>query len=121
MNSVELAMLMVMALMLVIIVGLIRWNIESRNALVLAERAEHAKCIAHIASVTSNKFLADRIRDLADKYDSVEEITVHKNLARTQYTVDGASMPAIWLRHQADLIEGRPKPIIYHLPEEADL
>lgn len=67
--------------------------------------AEHAKCIAHIASVTSNRFVADRLRQLAEKWDSIEEQANLKQLARERYKPGGPSMPRIWLRQQAELLD----------------
>lgn len=69
------------------------------------EKADHAKCIAHIASVTSDRFVASRVRDLAERWDSIEEQGELRRLANEKYTPGGPSMPVIWLRHQADLLD----------------
>lgn len=71
-----------------------------------ASRADHAKCIAHVASVTSNRFVAARLRELADGWDTAEEMGEHRRIANTLYRVGGPSVPAIWLREKADRIEG---------------
>jgi hypothetical protein len=71
----------------------------------LEEKADHARCIAHLASVSSNRFLAARLRDLAQRYDSVEEAATFAELARTRFNPDGSSMPALWLTLQAERLE----------------
>jgi hypothetical protein len=70
----------------------------------LDEQADHAKCIAHIAEVTSNRFVAARLRELADKYDSIEERPVMTKLQR-QHFASGPSVPSSWLNLQAELLD----------------
>jgi hypothetical protein len=65
---------------------------------------EHAACIAHIADVTSKRFIAVALRDLAERYDSNESRRVWAEL-RKDWSSDGPSMPALWLQHYADKYE----------------
>lgn len=72
-------------------------------------KADHAKCIAHIASVTSSRVVATAFREAAYHYESVEG---QAELARIRNTVykgsAGATVPALWLRERADKIEVQP-------------
>jgi hypothetical protein len=77
------------------------WSLTERSE----DKTAHAKCIAHIASVVSNKFLAERMRELADKWDTSDEMSEHNRIANTLYKPGGPSVPAIWLREKADQIE----------------
>lgn len=72
----------------------------------LDEKADHAKCVAHLTATSSNHFVAARVRDLADRWDSIEEQGNLRRLANERYTPGGPSMPVIWLRYQADQLEG---------------
>lgn len=66
---------------------------------------EHDDCIKAIAASVSRSHSASLMRHLAHKWDAVEEQANLQTLAREQYRPGGPSMPAIWLRHQADLTE----------------
>lgn len=68
------------------------------------DKADHAKCIAHIASVTSNRVAAHALRDAASRYDSVDGQAEMTRIRNTVYTGQSA-MPALWMREQADRIE----------------
>lgn len=70
------------------------------------KRSDHAKCIAHIASVTSNRVVAMSLRELADHWDGVEGNSDKRRIANTLWIENGPTVPAIWLREQADRIEG---------------
>lgn len=66
--------------------------------------AAHAKCIAHIASVVSDRMVAVVLRDLARRYESIEEKPTMLKISR-QYKQDGPSMPRMWMEHHADLLD----------------
>lgn len=70
----------------------------------LDERAEHAKCVAHIAAVTSNRFLAARLREYAVKYGSTDERHVFVELSRN-WEPDRTPVPVLWLNLQAELLD----------------
>lgn len=78
-----------------------------RQSLMLNERsrADHAKCIAHVASMSSNRVAAMALRHAAEKWDSVEEQSNLRQLAHERYSPGGPSMPVIWLEQQAELVE----------------
>lgn len=65
---------------------------------------DHAKCIAHIASVVSDRFIATAFRDAAERWDSVEEKPLLHRLSRV-YVPGGPPMPTIWLNHLADQLD----------------
>jgi hypothetical protein len=65
----------------------------------------HTACIMDIKEAVSRGHDAALMRRLADKWDSTEEQGNLKVLAREQYTPGGPSMPALWLRQQADQTE----------------
>lgn len=69
------------------------------------DRADHAKCIAHVASVTSNRVAANALRDAAGRYDSVEGASDLTRIRNTMYGPASAPVPVLWLREQADKIE----------------
>jgi hypothetical protein len=68
-------------------------------------KVDHAKCVALISSVVSNRVVAIAFRDAANRWDSIEEQADLRRLAREQFKDDGPSMPALWLREQAAKIE----------------
>lgn len=82
------------------------WRIEVlQQELRDQEDVTHAKCIAHVASVVSNRVVAEALRQAADRYDSVENQGGLRVLAREKYQPGGPSMPTLWLREEADRIE----------------
>jgi hypothetical protein len=78
---------------------------ERQRTARMEEKADHAKCMAHLTSVASNRFIAGRLRELAAKYDGIEEQAVLAQLARNRYQPGGPSMPTIWLNLQAELLD----------------
>jgi hypothetical protein len=67
--------------------------------------AEHAACIAHIADVTSKRFVAVALRDLADRYEDGRETALIERIKREQWTPEGPVLPVLWLRHYANTYE----------------
>jgi hypothetical protein len=65
----------------------------------------HDDCIKQVAASVSRAHSASLMRHLAHKWDTVEEQGNLQILAREQYHAGGPSMPTLWLRQQADLIE----------------
>lgn len=78
--------------------------IRQNGALAEDDEADHAACTAHIADVTSRRFVAVALRDLAERYDSVPEQRVLTSLRR-RWLESGPSVPALWLLHHADLLD----------------
>lgn len=72
------------------------------------DKADHAKCIAHIAEVVSNRMVAVALRDLAERYDSVKGERELERLRQThRVTVtDYVSVPGRWLLDRADELDG---------------
>jgi hypothetical protein len=69
------------------------------------DKADHAKCIAHIADVTSNRMVAVALRDLAERYDSVQgQRELHRARARWLDST-GPTVPAMWLLDRADELD----------------
>lgn len=64
----------------------------------------HAKCIAHVASVVSNRVVADALRQVAARYDSPEGIRELQRMSQS-YSPGGPSMPVLWIEAEADRIE----------------
>lgn len=99
-------MIVLNAVLLVIIVALIAacsglyWRAQGNG-----DRA-HAKCVAHIAHYVGDEFAASVLVQAAHDYDSVEEHSRMKVLARLRYQNNGPSMPAIWLLDRADRLRG---------------
>lgn len=91
---------------LVILVAILSDTILRARAEVDEEHdAQHAKCIAHIADVTSKRIVAQALREYARRWDSVEEKSNLIKLSREEYRAGGPNMPAIWLNQQADLLD----------------
>lgn len=67
-------------------------------------QAEHAKCVALVSSLASDRIAAMTLLHAADRWDSVEEQPRVQQLIRDEYKMGGPSMPAIWLRHEAERI-----------------
>lgn len=68
-------------------------------------RADHAKCIAHVAHVVSHRFLADAYRRLAEEWDSPVGRHQIRVLVRDVSDPDGPSVPARWMLQQADALD----------------
>lgn len=68
-------------------------------------RADHAKCIAHVADMTSNRVAALHIRTLAERYDTVGEMPVLSQLRRESKIGEARTVPAKWMLHHADLLD----------------
>lgn len=103
---------MIIALMVTIllVVVFIAANLRRMVRSLLAEqRADFAKCVAHMASVVSNRMVAQVLRAEADRYDAPSEQRVMRSLADHHYRPGGPSMPVIWLRHRADVIDPPPE------------
>jgi hypothetical protein len=73
-----------------------------------ATRRSHDDCHLHtkevaegVATVIGKHILLAA----AEKFDSIEEQQNIKVLAREQYTPDGPSVPALWLRQLADKMD----------------
>lgn len=72
---------------------------------VIPQRIDHAKCIAHIADITSNRFAARLVHDLADRYENIDGQAELTRIRNTVYGADTESVPALWMREQAERIE----------------
>ncbi len=83
--------------------------------------ANHAKCIAHIADFTSKRVVAMAFRDAAERYGSPEEQAAIARMARTEWSSDGPSIPAIWMDKQADLLDPPTTPEIQSAYSMADI
>ena len=68
-------------------------------------KADHAKCIAHVADMTSNRVAALHLRTLAERYDTVGEVPVLTRLRRAHKGDDDRTIPAKWMLHHADLLD----------------
>lgn len=67
--------------------------------------ADHLACVAHMADVTSKRFIAVALRDLADRYEEGREQALIERIKREQWTPEGPVLPVLWLRHYADAYE----------------
>jgi hypothetical protein len=92
---------LLVVLWMVVVTSVMLWRVER---IASQNNADHAKCIAHISSVVSRRVVAEAMRTAAEKWDSVENQLVIGRI-RNEYVPDGTSVPALWLREQADLME----------------
>lgn len=67
---------------------------------------EHAKCIAHITQYMGDEYAAMVLKAAAHDWDSAEEASRLKVLARLKHKQGGPSMPAIWLNDRAERLRG---------------
>lgn len=84
------------------------WAVSQSREQTLDEKNRHEVCHEAVEAVLRTACArtdASILRVMADKWDSIEEQTNLKQLARERYEAGGPSMPAIWLRQQADLID----------------
>lgn len=93
--------------------------VSLRDAFDSQHDANHAKCIAHIADVVSKRVVAMALRDLAVRWESVEEKANLQRLGREVYKIGGPSMPTIWLNQQADLLDPPTEPLDIRLGDHA--
>ena len=96
-----LAILALILLVAILADQIIRLNTREEQA----QDAVHAKCLAHIADVTSKRIVAQSLREYARLWDSIEERANLQRLAREKYKPGGPAMPSIWLNYQADLLD----------------
>jgi cytochrome c556 len=66
---------------------------------------EYHRSVEDIARHVRGAHDAALLHRMADRWESVEEQGNLRTLAREQYTPGGPSMPALWLRQQASLIQ----------------
>lgn len=71
----------------------------------LAQTWDHAACTIGLMEAISKAHDADLLRRAADRWESPDEQGNLRILAREKYSPGGPSMPALWLRQQADLIQ----------------
>lgn len=99
--------LIVIALLLILLflvsVALIDLSRGYRKVL----EAQHTYCVSALAEFTSDRIIADWLRNAAQQYDSIEEQSVIRKLADERYQPSGPSLPAIWLTYQADRLSPR--------------
>lgn len=66
---------------------------------------KHAACIAHIADVTSSRFTAVALRQMAERFDSPSEMGALADLRRVYKVGQKKSVPAMWMLAQAERLE----------------
>lgn len=67
------------------------------------EQLDHLACIKALRGHVE----AAHLRAAADRWDSVESKPRLQVLSQARYSPGGPSMPAIWLRDEADRLEGK--------------
>lgn len=76
-----------------------------------AASVQHAKCIAHVADMTSNRIVGMAVRDLARRWDTVEEKVEFTRLRR-DYKPE-QSIGQRWLLEQAERIDPQAPPVLF--------
>lgn len=76
-----------------------------QTAMSMEKSRSHAMCVASIFSVVGDAHAARTLRSAADRWDSVEEAAMLTRMAREKYKPGGPSMPAIWMRAEADRLD----------------
>lgn len=72
------------------------------------EEAEHAEFVAELMTAFEDRLFAEKIRALADRYDSdqgIREMTYLRREVEKHRAVGGPTLPALWLHLQADRID----------------
>lgn len=114
------ALLAVACVLLLLLLIVACRKLETSQAEARSEADRHSEChdrVAGAVALVSGRIRSDLLRTLADRWDSVEEQPNLRRLAAEEYSPGGPSMPAIWLRQQARLIDN-PTPIVWKTPEE---
>lgn len=88
---------------------------ERQHAARLAEKADHAKCIAHVTSVMSGRLISTVLHDLAGKWDTVDNEADLARIRNTKYKAGGPSVVALWLAEEAQ--RRNPSGVLF-IPEE---
>lgn len=86
---------------------LLVWVVNRLVQVHVEHTADHAKCIAHVSDIVSNRIVAMAIRRLAERWDSVEERALLHSLRR-EYSDTSGSVGARWLLLQAEAIDPTP-------------
>lgn len=84
------------------------WGLSQAQERVIEEKNIHESCHEAVEAVlrtASKRTDASALRAAADKWDSVENQTLLKRLGRDEYEPGGPSVPAIWLRIQANQMD----------------
>lgn len=93
---------------LLILLTLVSLESLRRDERLQTEVSLHGQChvdtMEAVTSIASAKGRSAYLRILAERYDSIEE---RPNLHRISgaYRADGASIPALWLREEADRLD----------------
>lgn len=98
-------MAMAIIALVLLVAFVVDYAIRTKHECDEAVEVEHAACIAHIADVTSKRFVAVALRDLADRYENGREQALFERIKREQWTPKGPVVPVLWLRHYADTYE----------------
>ena len=96
--------------MCVVLTLAVVYLLDANRKAAQVDKAAHAKCIAHVADITSNRIVALALRDLAQRYDSVEGRRETQTIANREWTEGGPSIPALFILRQADALDPRPDP-----------
>lgn len=70
---------------------------------------QHSYCVSAISEFCSDRLIAQWLREHAEKWDGVDMRPLLLRLGREQYQPGGPSVPAIWMRYEADRIDPRPE------------
>lgn len=65
------------------------------------QRADHAKCIAHVTEYVGNEFAARVLESAGSFYDSPEGERYLNLLASEKYTAGGPNVPVLFMRERA--------------------
>ena len=91
-----------LALVALAAVGLIYG--ERQRQCRIEEKAEHAKCVAHVASAASTRMVAAVLRELAEKWDTVDNEEELTRIRNTKYVAGGPSVVSLWMHEEAERI-----------------
>lgn len=67
-------------------------------------RKAHAKCIALVSHYVGNQFAASVLEEAANRFETPEGKRKLHSLVETDWKPDGPSMPALWMRREANRI-----------------
>lgn len=72
-------------------------------------KTSHAKCMGMTAAFVGDKFAAAILDSCAERYDSMDGLGAQSRIRNTTWAEDGPSVPALWMREQADLMREKEK------------
>ena len=110
-TDIQVALILFLAAILYLVGSLCARIARLDKELRFTRARNHGLCVMDIIEIVHGAHDATLLRNLADKWDSPAEQGNLTILARERYSPGGPSMPALWLRAQADRLEPKDEKV----------